>query len=96
MVPILAVMFSSIHNASYNALIVGLDYRYVRSHNSYKQILFQTVQRAKQYGCETLDLAYTAVLEKKKLGARTQPMHAYVQFMDHYNQAVIAAYHNQD
>ena len=86
-----AVMFSH-HNAQmYNAMIVGLDYEYVRTHNVYKQILFRTVLRAQQLDCLTLDMAYTAELEKKKLGARTVPTCAFVRAMDHYQDAVLMA-----
>ena len=84
-----AVMFSCINADAYNAIIVGLDYAYLDTHKIYKQILYQTVQRAWQLKCNTLDLAYTAVLEKKKVGATPRPTRAYVQSRDHYNHAVI-------
>ncbi|MGK7924417.1 MAG: aminotransferase class I/II-fold pyridoxal phosphate-dependent enzyme [Spirulina sp.] len=84
-----AVMFSFVNAGIYSALMVGLDYEYVMSHNIYKQILYQTVQRSRQLECKTLDLAYTAVLEKKKVGARPYPTCAYVQSLDRYSQAVL-------
>ena len=84
-----AVMFSFVNAEVYSALIVGLEYEYLKSHNTYKQILYQTVQRARQLECNTLDLAYTAVMEKKKVGARPYPMCAYVQSLDRYSQAVL-------
>ncbi|ELS01022.1 7-keto-8-aminopelargonate synthetase-like enzyme [Xenococcus sp. PCC 7305] len=86
-----AVMFSFVNAGVYSALIVGLDYQYLRTHNIYKQILYQTVQRSRELECQTLDLAYTAVLEKKKVGARPHPMCAYVQSLDRYSQAVLDA-----
>ncbi|GAA4827752.1 aminotransferase class I/II-fold pyridoxal phosphate-dependent enzyme [Algivirga pacifica] len=86
---LVGVMFSYVNEDLYNAMIVGLDYAYVRSHNTYKQILYQTLLRAKQLGCHTLDLAYTAELEKKKLGATAQEVYAYVQAADHYNFSVL-------
>ena len=90
--PVLAgVMFSYINNGLYNALIVGLDYDYVYSHNTYKQILYQTMLRAKQLGCASLDLAFTAELEKKKIGAKPIQVSAYVQASEHYSHSVIAA-----
>lgn len=87
----IAVMFSHCKNDNYHALIVGLDYDFVRTHNTYKQILYRTVWRAKELGCGHLDLAFTAELEKKKVGARTYPVCLYMQAMDHFNQAVIAS-----
>lgn len=86
-----AVMFSFIEADVYFALVVGLDYSYLKSHNTYKQILYQTVKRSWDLKCKSLDLAFTAILEKKKIGARPHPMCAYVQMRDHYNQAVIAS-----
>ncbi|MCB0524594.1 MAG: GNAT family N-acetyltransferase [Lewinellaceae bacterium] len=86
-----AVMFSFMESAKYDALIVGLDYNYVRSHNIYKQMLYLTVWRAWELGCSEIDLAYTAELEKKKVGARPVETIAFVQAMDHFNHAVIAS-----
>ncbi|MBK8492725.1 MAG: GNAT family N-acetyltransferase [Saprospirales bacterium] len=61
-----AVMFSHCKNDNYHALIVGLDYTFVRTHNTYKQILYRTVWRAKELGCTHLDLAFTAELKRKR------------------------------
>ncbi|MEM7792891.1 MAG: GNAT family N-acetyltransferase [Cyanobacteria bacterium P01_C01_bin.118] len=88
----IGVMYSFVKNGLYSALMVGLDYDYLTSHSPYKQMLYHTVQRAWELNCQTLDLAYTAVLEKKKVGARPYPSYAYVQLMDHYNQAVLASF----
>jgi hypothetical protein len=85
----IAVMFSSFDAAQYSALIVGLDYRHVRSLNTYKQILFQTVMRARALGCASLDLAFTAKVVKKKVGAVASPARVYMQILDHFNLSVI-------
>ena len=47
------VMFSHVDSNNYNALIVGLNYEHVYEYNCYKQILFQTVLRAKYLGCKS-------------------------------------------
>lgn len=86
------VMFSHVRNDLYAALIVGLDYSVVRSHGVYKQALFQTVQRARALNCAVVDLAYTADLEKKKVGARPEEVYGYVQVFDHYNYAVLESF----
>ncbi|MEL6538430.1 MAG: aminotransferase class I/II-fold pyridoxal phosphate-dependent enzyme [Bacteroidota bacterium] len=86
---LVGVMFSYKNAETYNALLVGLDYRYVRSHNTYKQILYQTLVRARQLDCKNLDLAYTAELEKKKLGARPEQVYAYMQVTEHDQMAVL-------
>ncbi len=84
------VMFSFV-GQGYHALIVGLDERVRRSHGVYKQALYRTVMRARALGCSHLDLAYTAELEKKKVGARPVPTCAFVQATDHFNHMIIEA-----
>jgi 7-keto-8-aminopelargonate synthetase-like enzyme len=91
-----AIMFSHQKGGLYNALIVGLDYDYVYQANSYKQILYQTLLRAKALGCQSIDLASTAVLEKKKIGARPYKTYAFSQVTDHFNMAVIEAMAGQE
>jgi 7-keto-8-aminopelargonate synthetase-like enzyme/predicted N-acyltransferase len=86
-----AVMWSYAGKVRYNALIIGLDYSLVSSHDVYKQMLYRTVMRARELGCSTIDLAYTATLAKKKVGARPFPRCAYVQLADHYSQALMDA-----
>jgi 7-keto-8-aminopelargonate synthetase-like enzyme len=80
---LVGVMFSHIHDDVYNALIVGLDYEYVYSHKTYKQILFKTLLRARALNCRKLDLAFTAEMEKKKIGARPKEVFAYMQATEH-------------
>lgn len=86
-----AIMYSYVNNGVYNALTVGLDYRFVRSHNTYKQILFQTVKRAKALGCKQLDLAYTAEMEKKKVGATVHDEYVYSMALEHFSFALLNA-----
>lgn len=84
-----AVMWSYRNGGTYNALIVGLDYGLVEEHLIYPQILFQTILRARSLNCKTLDLGYTARLQKKSVGARHREAHFYVMTMDHYSHAVM-------
>ncbi|MEO1628456.1 MAG: GNAT family N-acetyltransferase, partial [Bacteroidota bacterium] len=86
---LVAVMFSHVHDDVYNALIVGLDYEYVYTHKTYKQILFKTLLRAKELGCKKLDLAITAELEKKKIGARPKEVFAYTQATEHLKGSIL-------
>ena len=88
---LVGVMFSHINHKTYNALIVGLDYNYVYKHNTYKQLLYQTLQRAKNLNCKKLDLAFTAELEKKKLGAQPVEVFAYVQSTEHFSHSLLDA-----
>ncbi|MGB0524857.1 MAG: aminotransferase class I/II-fold pyridoxal phosphate-dependent enzyme [Flammeovirgaceae bacterium] len=86
---LIGCMISQRNHQTYSALIVGLDYDYVRTHNTYKQALYQTVMRGKALGCNVVDLAFTAGLEKKKVGAKAQKVCAFVQAMEHYSMAVL-------
>ena len=88
--PILVgVMLSQVTNNDYNAMVVGLDYKYVYKYNCYKQILFQTLLRAKELNCNRLDLSFTAELVKKKLGARSVPTWAFVQSNEHVKEHML-------
>lgn len=89
---LVAVMYSYLNHGEYNALVVGLDYDYVRELNSYKQILFQTVLRARELDCKRLDLAYTAEIEKKKVGARPREVYAFTMAMEHYSFALLESF----
>ncbi|EAY30298.1 bifunctional aminotransferase class I/II-fold pyridoxal phosphate-dependent enzyme/GNAT family N-acetyltransferase [Microscilla marina] len=86
---VVGVLFSYRNGSRYNALAVGLNYEYVRTHNTYKQILYQSVLRANALGCITLDLAFTAELEKKKVGATVKPVYAFVQAAEHLSHAIL-------
>jgi 7-keto-8-aminopelargonate synthetase-like enzyme/predicted N-acyltransferase len=86
---VVGVLFSYRNGDMYNALAVGLNYEYVRTHNTYKQILFQSVLRAQALGCKNLDLAFTAELEKKKVGAKVKPVYAFVQAAEHLSHAIL-------
>lgn len=87
--PTVAVLISHRAGGCHSALLVGLDGEFQRSHNTYKQALFQCVQRAHALGDTHLDLAFTAELEKKKLGARPRPTCAYALLDDDYALTVI-------
>ena len=78
-----AVMISQVISNVYNAQLVGLDYNYVREKGTYKQSLYQAVKRAKQLGCTKVDMAYTAEMEKKKVGAHTESNFGFVMALEH-------------
>ncbi|MFD0964780.1 aminotransferase class I/II-fold pyridoxal phosphate-dependent enzyme [Pseudofulvibacter geojedonensis] len=86
---LVGVLFSHINAQTYNALIVGLNYEYNYKFNVYKQILFKSILRSKQLNCKKLDLAFTAELEKRKIGAKKQKVYAFVQAHEHFNFSVL-------
>jgi len=83
------VMFSYFEANTYYALLVGIDYTCNQSHGVYKQALYQTVKRANQIGAKNIDLAFTAELVKKKVGAHPEKTWAFVQLLDTYNLQII-------
>ena len=83
------VMISQIIDGAYNAQLVGLDYDYVTDKGTYKQILYQTVKRAKQLNCTMVDMAYTAEMEKKKVGANPERTYGFVMALNHDSHAEI-------
>ncbi|MCV6638680.1 bifunctional aminotransferase class I/II-fold pyridoxal phosphate-dependent enzyme/GNAT family N-acetyltransferase [Candidatus Albibeggiatoa sp. nov. NOAA] len=83
------VMFSYFEGGTYHAMIVGLDYEFNQQFGVYKQALYQTAKRANTLNASGLDLAFTADLVKKKIGAHAEHTWAFVQVLDTYNLQVI-------
>ena len=79
-------------NASkYNFVFAGLDYRFVESHNTYSQLLWQVILRGIENGCSRLDLGITTGQNKRKFGASTNSQVAYVQVKDDFNYKIISS-----
>lgn len=74
---------------SYNFLLAGLDYRYVESHDSYNQLLWQLVLRASSLKCKQLDLGLTTAQNKRKFGAKSIAQGSYIQVKDDYNLKIV-------
>jgi 7-keto-8-aminopelargonate synthetase-like enzyme/predicted N-acyltransferase len=73
---------------NYCPWVLGLDYNF-KQYNTYRQLLFTAVLRAKQLGKQKIYLGLTADEEKEKLGAKSIPSVAYIQVKDKYNLSVI-------
>lgn len=71
----------------YAPLFCGLDYRFVASHSTYKQMIFQVLERARSIGCTDVHLGMDADLEKRRWGSVPHATAIYVQASDHYNGA---------
>lgn len=70
---------------TYSSLVIGMNYQYLESHKLYKQCLYRLVMRAKELGCETVHLGFSANTEKRKIGAKQVQTHAFVQIKDDFN-----------
>ena len=69
---------------TYVPAFVGLDYTFVKSHCTYRQLLYQTIKRAIHLSFERIDFGMTAAFEKRKLGASVKEQFAYVQASDNF------------
>lgn len=70
---------------TYVPAFVGMDYQYAFEHQVYRQLLFQTVKRAGEIGCQVIDFGLTAGFEKRKIGADIIEKSAYIQAKDNFS-----------
>ncbi|PXX23743.1 aminotransferase class I/II-fold pyridoxal phosphate-dependent enzyme [Arenibacter sp. ARW7G5Y1] len=82
--PIGAMFCYKNQGKTYVPAFVGLDYTYVTSHYTYRQLLYQTIKRAISLGFSHIDFGLTASFEKRKLGAVVSERYAFVQASDNY------------
>lgn len=68
----------------YVPTVIGLDYRFVRSHGLYRQCLRHLLLRAKQLGLGRVHFGMGAALEKRRFGAIAEAIVYYVRAEDHY------------
>ena len=71
-------------------VFAGLDYRFVASHHSYQQLLFQVLRSARRRGVRRVLFGMGADLHKARFGARREKRWAYVQPTETYNADVLA------
>lgn len=83
------VMLSHMRDGRYSALLVGFEQALVASHAIYKVALLRTVERACELGCPDVNLAFTAEVAKRKVGARPRPVVAHVLVDDTFGANVL-------
>ena len=71
-------------NHTYVPSFVGMDYEYLSTFYTYRQLLYQTIKRAIGLKFKQIDLGMTAGFEKRKLGALVVEKFAYLQTSDNY------------
>jgi hypothetical protein len=71
-------------------VFLGLDYAFVATHNSYQQLLFQSLRSARRRGARRVRFGMSADLHKARFGARPVRRWAYVQPTETYNADVLA------
>ena len=93
--PLVGVMFCyKNQNHTYVPELIGMDYRWAKEFNLYRQLLFQTIKRANELNFPQIDFGVSASFEKKKVGAKIIPKVAYVQARDNYTMEVMNTIQN--
>ncbi len=83
--PFVGVMFCyKNNNHTYVPELVGMDYKWIKEYQLYRQLLFQTIKRANELQFQKIDFGVSASFEKRKVGAKVIPKVAYVQARDNY------------
>lgn len=83
--PFVGVMFCyKNNNHTYVPELIGMDYKWAKEYQLYRQLLFQTIKRANALQFQRIDFGVSASFEKRKLGALIIPKVAYVQARDNY------------
>jgi 7-keto-8-aminopelargonate synthetase-like enzyme len=83
------VMLSHVRGGRYSALLVGFDEALVATHAIYKVALLRTVERARALDCADVNLAFTAEIAKRKVGARPHPVVAHALVDDTFGANVL-------
>jgi len=84
----IAVGFIYKDDSNYCPLIIGIDYSF-KEYNIYRQMVFQTILRAKDLGMKKIYFGLTATEDKQKFGIRPMPKVVYFQQKDSYNSQLI-------
>lgn len=75
----IGVMFCYRNHKTFVPSLVGLDYDLNSSYQTYRQLLFESIRRAKNEKFDKVDFGVSANFEKKKMGAVVIPKVAYMQ-----------------
>ena len=70
------------HGVQYVPRVIGLDYRFVRSHGLYRQSIRHMLRRAESLGCKRMLCGIGAKYEKSRFGARAEQRTIYLQQAD--------------
>jgi 7-keto-8-aminopelargonate synthetase-like enzyme len=79
---------------TYVPSFIGMDYTYIQEFQLYRQLLYQTIKRARDLNFKKLDFGMTAAFEKRKVGATIIPKTAYVQAKDNFTLELIGGMQN--
>lgn len=92
---LVAVMFCYRNsNITYVPSLIGLNYHYTLEFSVYRQMLYQTILRAKSENFSRIDFGLSASFEKKKIGAQVTPKIAYIQAKDNFSMEMMEVVQN--
>lgn len=83
------VLASFVGPEQFVPMVIGLDYRYVRTHGLYRQFLRRAVRSAAAHGVQRVHFGMGAGLEKERFGAVARPQALYFQSADHFHMEVV-------
>lgn len=93
--PFIGVMFCYKNDKNaYVPILIGMDYKWAKEFQLYRQLLFQTIKRANALQIYKIDFGVSASFEKRKLGATAIPKVAYIQTRDNYAMEVMNTLQN--
>ncbi len=80
---------------TYVPSLIGMDYEYATEFQVYRQLLYQTVLRAKALNFQRVDFGLSASFEKRKFGATIKRKFSYVQMEDNYKMESLGMMRNE-
>jgi hypothetical protein len=79
---------------TYVPSFIGMDYNFTTEFQIYRQMLYQTILRAKDLEFKKIDFGMSASFEKKKVGATVVPKVAYIQAKDNFTMELMGVMQN--
>tara|TARA_B100002049_G_C16065020_1_gene369990 strand:- start:1213 stop:1584 length:372 start_codon:yes stop_codon:yes gene_type:complete len=77
--------FLEMHQKDYDVVCPNFSGRiYQKEFQTYRQLLYQTISRARKLSMNQIDFGFSANFEKRKLGATVIPKQAFVQTNDNF------------
>lgn len=74
---------------------IGMDYAFTEEFQIYRQLLFQTIKRARALKFQKIDFGMTASFEKKKVGATVIPQNAFIQTRENFSIEMMGLLQNE-
>jgi 7-keto-8-aminopelargonate synthetase-like enzyme/predicted N-acyltransferase len=80
---------------TYVPSFIGMDYNYTQEFQIYRQMLYQTILRARALNFQKIDFGLSASFEKKKVGAEVIEKYAYIQAKDNFSMELMGVMQNK-